>query len=217
MLLAPSILSADFARLGEQIRAVESGGAALIHCDVMDGHFVPNLSFGPPLLRAVQRVATVPLDVHLMIEGPERSLATYREAGAEWITVHAEACSHLHRTLARIRALGARPGVALNPASPLALVEEVLADIDLLLVMSVDPGFGGQSFIDRSLDKIVRAKELRARHQASFQIQVDGGVDATNVAEVVEAGADIVVAGSALFDDSDPAAAARRVIGGANR
>ncbi len=212
MQLAPSILSADFARLGEEIAAVEEGGASLIHCDVMDGHFVPNITIGPLVVRAAKKVTKLPLDVHLMIADADLHAPAFVDAGADRITVHAEACLHLHRTLDRIRSLGAQPGVALNPASPLELVGEVLDEIDLLLIMSVKPGFGGQRFIPRALEKIRRAAAMRKHRGAAFEIEVDGGVDEQNVADVVDAGADIVVAGSAVFDGRDPREAARRLL-----
>lgn len=215
MQLAPSILSADFARLGDEIGAVEAGGASLVHCDVMDGHFVPNITIGPLVVRAVKRVTQLPIDVHLMIADADLHAPAFADAGADRITVHAEACLHLHRTLDRIRSLGSLPGVALNPASPLELVGEVLDEIDLLIIMSVNPGFGGQRFIPRALEKIGRAAAMRERRGAAFEIEVDGGVDENNVAEVVAAGADIVVAGSAVFDGRDSRAAARRILSAA--
>jgi len=213
--LAPSILSADFSRLGDEIRAAESGGATSVHCDVMDGHFVPNITIGPLIVAAVRNVTGLPVDAHLMIERPDAFLEDFVGAGADGITVHVEACVHLHRTLAKIRELGAEAGVALNPATPLSLVEPILDEIDLLLVMSVNPGFGGQRFIPRSLQRIEEAARMRAERGLDFDIQVDGGVGPANVREVRAAGADIVVAGSAVFDGADPAAAARRVIAAA--
>lgn len=217
MILAPSILTADFLCLGDEIRAAENGGAGMIHCDVMDGHFVPNITFGPLLIKALRRATTLPLDVHLMIENADAYLGDFRRAHADRVTVHAEACTHLHRTLARIRELGARPGVALNPASPLSLIEEVLGEIDLLLIMTVNPGFGGQSLIEGAVHKLQRAAELRAQGGHQFALQVDGGISAENVAAVVRAGADIVVAGSAVFDGIDPRRAAERIVAAAAR
>lgn len=202
--IAPSILSADFAALGEAIGAVQRGGADLIHVDVMDGHFVPNLTIGPPVVRALRRVAEVPLDVHLMIEAPDRYLEAFAQAGAAWLTVHVEAVPHLHRTVSAIKALGLRAGVALNPATPVSALEDIIAELDLVLIMSVNPGFGGQSFIPHSLDKIRRAKALARSARSHAVIEVDGGVDETTARSVVEAGADILVAGQAIFGSGTP-------------
>jgi ribulose-phosphate 3-epimerase len=207
--IAPSILSADFARLGEEIAAVEQGGAGAIHVDVMDGHFVPNLTLGPDLVRAARRSTALPLDVHLMIEDADRYLEDFRRAGADWISVHAEACRHLHRTVQRVRALGARAGVVLNPATPIGVLEEVLADLDFVLVMSVNPGFGGQSFIPRSLDKVRALRERIRARGLGVRIEIDGGIGEGNVRAAVAAGTDVVVAGSAIFGrpaSDDPAA-----------
>jgi ribulose-phosphate 3-epimerase len=201
--IAPSLLSADFAALGDAIRAVEQGGADLIHVDVMDGHFVPNITIGIPVVRALKRIATRPLDVHLMIEHPDRHLEAFAKAGAGTITVHAEAVTHLHRTLSHIRSLGARAGVALNPATSLAAIEEAVASIDCVLVMTVNPGFGGQVFIPESYDKIRRVRALLEAHSSRANVEVDGGVDAGNAAALVAAGADILVAGAAIFDSGD--------------
>ncbi|MFN8057814.1 MAG: ribulose-phosphate 3-epimerase [Vicinamibacterales bacterium] len=205
--IAPSILSADFAALGDAVRAAEDGGADLIHVDVMDGHFVPNLTIGPPVVKALRRVARVPLDVHLMIEHPDRYLDAFAEAGAAWLTVHVEAVPHLHRTVDAIRRLGLRPGVALNPATPVSSLEEIAPDLDHVLVMSVNPGFGGQSFIERSTDKIRRLRELLVRRGSRARIEVDGGIDATTAPRVVGAGAEILVAGQAVYGGGQPAAA----------
>lgn len=198
--LAPSILSADFARLGEQVREAEAAGADWIHVDVMDGHFVPQLSFGPLVAAAVRRSTSLPLDVHLMIERPERQLAAFAEAGAHQLTVHVETCPHLHRTLEQIRELGVRAGVTLNPATPLPAVFEVLDLVDLVLVMSVNPGFGGQRFIPASVERVRRLRqELDARGLAGVELSVDGGIDAQTALAVVRAGATALVAGSAVY------------------
>jgi ribulose-phosphate 3-epimerase len=197
--IAPSILSSDFGRLAEEIQAVEAGGADWIHVDVMDGHFVPNITIGPVVVEGVRRATRLPLDVHLMIEDPDRYLEAFVDAGADVLTVHAEACRHLHRTLQRIRQLGAKAGVALNPGTPLSAVEEVASELDLLLVMSVNPGFGGQAFIPGSVDKVTRARDLLDAAGSTADIEVDGGVDPTNAAALVDAGATVLVAGSAVY------------------
>jgi len=205
--ISPSLLASDFAALGDAVRAVEQGGADLIHVDVMDGHFVPNITIGIPVVRALKRVATKPLDVHLMIEDPDRHLAAFAEAGAGTLTVHAEAVTHLHRTLAEIRRLGARAGVALNPATPVSAIEEVVGAIDCVLVMTVNPGFGGQAFIAESYDKVRRVRALLDARGSAANIEVDGGVDEGNAAALVEAGADILVAGASIFGSGDAARA----------
>lgn len=198
--LAPSILSADFARLGEEVAALEAAGADWVHVDVMDGHFVPNLTIGPPVVAALRRVTTLPLDVHLMIEAPERYLEAFADAGATTLTVHQEACVHLHRTVTRIRELGMRPGVALNPMTPLTMLEEVLPYLDLVLIMTVNPGFGGQRYIPTSAARVARLRrELEQRHLWGVEIEVDGGISTETAAEVVEAGAHVLVAGAAVF------------------
>lgn len=209
--IAPSILSADFAALGEAIHAVERGGADLIHVDVMDGHFVPNLTIGPPVVRALRRVASVPLDVHLMIEAPDRYLEAFAQAGARILTVHVEAVPHLHRTIAAIKALGMQAGVAVNPATPVGMLEDIAAELDVVLVMTVNPGFGGQSFIPHSVDKIRRLKALLTRARSHAVIEVDGGIDDTTVGRVVEAGAEILVAGQAIFGSGSPEEAVSRL------
>jgi ribulose-phosphate 3-epimerase len=208
--IAPSILSADFAHLGDAVTSVERGGADFIHVDVMDGHFVPNITIGVPVVRSLKRVATVPLDVHLMISEPDRYLEDFVTAGAAMISVHAEVLPHLHRTLAAIRDLGAQAGVALNPSTPVSLLEDVATDLDFILVMSVNPGFGGQRFIPRSLRKVEEARRLldRAGNTRAL-IEIDGGIDQTTAPKVVEAGAQILVAGSALFSMPSPEEATR--------
>lgn len=205
-LIAPSILSADFSRLGEEIRTVEAAGADWIHIDVMDGHFVPNITMGPLVVEAVRRVTKLPLDVHLMIETPDRYIADFARAGADLIAVQVETCVHLHRSVQLIREAGVRPGVALNPATPLATIEWVLADVDFVLVMSVNPGFGGQQFIPSSLEKIAQLRMMIQTRGLSTLIQVDGGVNAGTIGAVSAAGADVFVAGSAIFGSPDYAA-----------
>jgi len=203
VLIAPSILSADFAALGEAIAAAERGGADVIHVDVMDGHFVPNISIGIPVVRSLRRVAHVPLDVHLMITDPDRYLEAFAEAGAAMISVHVEVLPHLHRTVQAIQALGLKAGVALNPATPLAALEQIAGDVDHVLVMSVNPGFGGQHFIASTLGKIASARELLDRLRSRAALEVDGGVKVDNAADIVRAGADILVSGSAIFSSPD--------------
>ena len=197
--IAPSILSADFARLGEEVRAISAAGADWIHVDVMDGHFVPNITIGPAVVKALRPHSDLPFDVHLMISPVDLYLEAFAEAGADILTVHPESGPHLHRTIQRIKALGKKAGVSLNPASPVELVAEVLGDIDLILVMSVNPGFGGQSFITSQLQKIERLRRMIDDSRRSIHLEVDGGVDANNAATVIAAGADVLVAGTASF------------------
>ncbi len=199
--LAPSILSADFARLGEQVAEVEAAGADRIHVDVMDGHFVPNITIGPLVVRALRRVTRLPLEAHLMITEPDRYLEAFAEAGADGLTVHVEGAVHLHRTLESIVKLGRRVGLALNPATPAAVLDEVLSELDLVLVMTVDPGFGGQDFIASTVPKIRRIRELIDRVRPACELEVDGGIHPATAPLVVEAGAQVLVAGSAVFED----------------
>jgi ribulose-phosphate 3-epimerase len=204
--IAPSILAADFTRLGEEIQKVERGGADWIHVDVMDGHFVPNLTIGPPVVEAIRKTTGLPLDVHLMMTNPERYIGDFARAGSNHILVHQETCPHLHAVLQDIRAQGKSPGVVLNPATPLASIEPVLAEIDVLLIMSVNPGFGGQALIDSTLDKVRDARRLRDRLGLSFAIEVDGGIKVENAAQVIDAGADVLVVGTGIFAQKDYAA-----------
>ena len=209
--LAPSILSADFARLGEQIHEVEAGGAALIHVDVMDGHFVPNLTLGPAVTAAVRKVTQLPIDCHLMVEHPDRFIAAFAEAGADMISVHVETDRHIHRTLAAIRDLGCKAGAVLNPATPLHALDEILGDVDYVLLMSVNPGFGGQSMIRAVLDKAGRLRERIDAAGSDVRIEIDGGVDEGNLAEVAASGVDMIVSGSAIFGTDDPRETTRRM------
>ena len=212
MILAPSILAADFARLGEEIAAAERGGAGAIHVDVMDGHFVPNITIGPDLVRSVRRATTLPLDCHLMIENADDYIEAFSSAGADWISLHIEALPHLQRSVARVKELGRKVGVAINPATPLSSLQEVLPSLDYVLIMSVNPGFAGQRFIPQSLDKVARLRAQIAERGLPVQIEVDGGIGTDNVAEVTRAGAELVVAGSAVFGGGDAESNARRII-----
>jgi ribulose-phosphate 3-epimerase len=201
--IAPSILSADFARLAEEVQAAEKAGADLIHVDVMDGHFVPNITIGPPVVKALKKIATRPLDVHLMIENADRYIRDFADSGADILTVHAEACTHLHRTIQNIRECGVKAAVTVNPATPLTDIEFIIPYVDMVLLMSVNPGFGGQKFIPEVLAKIRSLKKMMKEKSSQAEIQVDGGVNVDNVAEVVSAGADIVVMGSAFYNSDD--------------
>ena len=201
--IAPSILSADFGKLAEEIQKVEAAGADLIHVDVMDGHFVPNLTFGPPVIASIRKVTRLPFDVHLMIEKPERAIQDFADAGSDIITIHVEAETHLHRAIEFIKEKGIKAGVSLNPATPLCLIDEIIEDIDLLVVMSVNPGFGGQQFIESTLAKITKARTLIDERAPRVLLEVDGGVKLDNMKSIKEAGADVFVAGSAIFKSTD--------------
>lgn len=201
--IAPSILSADFAKLGEEIKDVERGGADYIHVDVMDGHFVPNITIGPLIVDAIRPITTLPLDVHLMIENPDLYIPTFLKAGADIISVHQEACPHLHRTIQLIKDQGVKAGVVINPATPVEMIKETLSYVDLVLVMTVNPGFGGQSFIHETLPKIKQLDELRKEKQYRFELEVDGGVNIETAKLCTDAGADVLVAGSAIFNKED--------------
>ena len=210
--LAPSILSADFARLGEQVRAAAEGGGSVIHVDIMDGHFVPNLTIGPMVVKSLRKATDLPLDCHLMIEDPDQFIPEFAEAGADWISVHQEACRHLNRTLNLIRTHDALAGVVINPATPVETLMEVLDLVDYVLVMSVNPGFGAQKFIPGALHKMRRLAEYRANHGLNYRIEVDGGVALDTVADIVRAGAEILVAGNAVFGHGDPRANAQKLL-----
>lgn len=207
VLMAPSILSADFTRLGEAVELISKGGADFIHVDVMDGHFVPNLTIGPPVVKALKRITDVPLDVHLMIDNADWTVQWYLDAGADWVTVHAEACDHLHRVLQTIKASGAKAGISLNPGTPVESVRDVLGMADMVLLMSVNPGFGGQSFIPRIIDKTRELASMSAEEGVSPLIQIDGGMDVKTAPLVTAVGARCLVAGSAVFCAEDPVAA----------
>lgn len=211
VLIAPSILSADFTRLAEAIALIEAGGADYIHVDVMDGRFVPNLTIGPPVIKALKRISSTPLDVHLMIGNADQTIDWYLDAGADLISVHVEASPHIHRTLRRIRERGASPAVTLNPGTPVAAVRDVLGEVDLVLVMSVNPGFGGQTFIERSVERVAELAELCDSEGVSPIIEVDGGINPETAARVAAAGARCLVAGNAVFCDPDPVSAIKAI------
>ena len=210
--VAPSILAADFAALGEAIHAVERGGASLLHVDVMDGHFVPNISIGVPVVASLRKATRLPLDVHLMIENPEQFIEPFAAAGADMISIHQEATPHLDRALSMVREHGCRTGAVLNPATPVATLSEILGKVDFVLVMSVNPGFGGQSFLPEALHKIRHLHELRESGHYNFRIEIDGGIGPENISEAVRAGADILVAGTSIFRTPDPTQAVRSLI-----
>jgi ribulose-phosphate 3-epimerase len=209
--IVPSILSADFARLGEEIAKVERGGAQMLHVDIMDGHFVPNLTIGPPVVKSIRKITNLTLDVHLMITDPDKYAPLFIEAGADQVSVHYEAATHLDRTIRMIQSEGARAGVVLNPATPVSLLEDILDVADYVLVMSVNPGFEGQQFIPNALRKIRRLDETRREHRLGFAIEIDGGVSRDNVAEIVQSGCDWLVAGSAVFHSADAAATVKEM------
>ncbi len=210
--IAPSILSADFTKLGEDIRAVEAGGAGVLHVDVMDGRFVPNITIGLPVVKSIAKVAKIPIDCHLMIEEPSRYAVDFVKAGASMVSVHVEADVHLHRTLTAIREAGGKAGIAINPATSLTTLEDALPFADFILIMSVNPGFGGQKFIHTALDKVRRLKMMIDERGLQTKIEIDGGVDATNIAQVVEAGAEIIVAGSAVYGKGDATKAVHELL-----
>ena len=201
--IAPSILSADFSKLGEEISDVEKGGAELIHVDVMDGHFVPNITIGPLVVESIRPITKLPLDVHLMIENPDQYIESFAKAGADYITVHVEACRHLHRTIQLIKSFGVKAGVVLNPATPVQLIEPILEELDIVLLMSVNPGFGGQQFIPSVLNKIKQVRDLAKQKDIKLEIEVDGGVNEQTARLCIEAGATILVAGSAVYNQED--------------
>jgi ribulose-phosphate 3-epimerase len=209
--VAPSILSADFANLGAEVKEVEAGGADYIHVDVMDGHFVPNITIGPLIVEALRPVTQLPLDVHLMIENPDQYIADFVHAGADIVTVHVETCNHLHRTIQSIKALGARAGVVVNPATPIELIEPILPDVDMVLLMTVNPGFGGQKFIDSVVEKIKKLNDWVTERDLQLEIEVDGGINPDTAKLCVEAGANVLVAGSAVFNTKDRAEAIKSI------
>jgi ribulose-phosphate 3-epimerase len=202
-LLAPSLLSADFSNLKEQIKLTEAGGADIIHCDIMDGRFVPNITFGPLVVEAIRNSTNLPLDVHLMIEDPDRYLKNFVDAGADYISVHQETLIHLHRSIYSIKEFGVKAGVAINPATPIDLLSEIITDVDFIMIMSVNPGFGGQFFLSNSLNKIKALHNIRAKKDLNFKIEIDGGIDLNTIGRVADTGCDIFVAGSAIFSSKD--------------
>jgi ribulose-phosphate 3-epimerase len=210
--IAPSVLSADLTNIKQQIETVEKNGADFIHVDVMDGHFVPNLTFGPIMVSALKRITKLPLDVHLMITNADQYIETYAEAGADILTVHQEACTHLHRTIQKIHNAGIKAGVSLNPATPLVTLENIISDMDLILIMSVNPGFGGQKFIPQSLKKIETARKMIEQTGKDIFLEVDGGVNKTNISQIVKSGADVIVAGNSIFGAADIAVAIKELI-----
>ena len=210
--LAPSILSADFANLAHDVEQAVAGGGSIIHVDIMDGHFVPNLTLGPPVVKCLRRVTQVPLDCHMMIENPDMFIPEFAELGVNWISVHQEACVHLDRTLHLIESHGCKPGVVINPATPVETLSEVLDIVHHVLVMSVNPGFGGQKFISNSLNKIAALARIRAERKLNFRIEVDGGVDLSTIADIVRAGAEVLVAGNAVFGHGDARANAQKLL-----
>lgn len=201
--IAPSVLSADFSRLGEEIKKIEEGGADYIHLDVMDGQYVPNITFGAPIIRNIRKITEIPFDVHLMIDRPERFLVDFAEAGSDIITVHAESTTHLHRTIQEIKSLGKKAGVSLNPATPLSVLDYIIEDLDLILIMSVNPGFGGQSFIPAIMEKLRKTRKLIDEKNPDIILQVDGGIKLDNAKEIIDAGADLLVVGSDIFGHDD--------------
>ena len=210
--IAPSLLSADFTRLGDDIRSAGEGGATVLHVDVMDGRFVPNITIGLPVVRSIRKFTDLTIDAHLMIEEPGRYAAEFAKAGADMVSIHVEADDHLHRTIASIKDAGAKAGVAINPATPISALDEILPYADFVLLMSVNPGFGGQKFIPTVLEKLRRLRVAVEQRGLTTRIEIDGGIDKTNIAEIVKAGADIIVAGSAVYGSDDPAAAVRELI-----
>jgi len=212
VILAPSILAADLGRLAEELRAAERGGAGVVHVDVMDGHFVPNLTFGPAIVKAVRGITDLPIDAHLMVSNAPDHVEAFMDAGASWISVHVEAVTHLQRAIARLRERGVKAGVAVNPATPLLSLEEILPEVDFVLLMTVNPGFTGQEFLPSVVDKVRRLHRIVQERGLPVKIEVDGGIDEGNIRTIVEAGADIVVAGAAVFFGGDPESAARRLI-----
>jgi ribulose-phosphate 3-epimerase len=210
--LAPSILSADFAHLAEQVHAAGEGGASLLHVDVMDGHFVPNITIGPPVVKSLRKATNLPLDCHLMIEDPDQYIPAFADSGADWISVHQEACIHLNRTLELIKSHGCRAGVVINPATPVSTLAEVFDIVDFILVMSVNPGFGGQKFLPSSLPKIARLAAVRSERRLDFRIEVDGGIAMDTVQQVVRSGAEVLVAGNAVFGSGDPKSNAQSLL-----